>query len=271
MLAALLNGVSIGNPKHALHVEERGLNYGDGVFETMLLTNGAVALIDGHLERLRIGCERLGIATPSTQSVLGDVKTLTKTSSNGIVKLIVTRGAGGRGYRANAELAPSRITLLYPQPQTTSREVDVRWCAMRLARNAQLAGIKHLNRLEQVLAQNEWSDASIAEGLMMDTEGEVVSATASNVFVVIDGVVTTPDLRFSGVRGVMRQHVLRKTSDLGIEVSERSLRKEDILDADEIFLTNAVRGIRPVVALGERRWPVGPITQRLMNAVEART
>jgi 4-amino-4-deoxychorismate lyase len=270
MLAALLNGTPISKPQSALSIEERGLSYGDGVFETMLLHGGAVRLIEDHLNRLRTGCERLRIATPSDQSIRNDIQKLSQNSRDGIVKLIVTRGPGGRRYRASTDLKISRIAMLYPKLEPASREIAVRWCDTRLARNPQLAGIKHLNRLEQVLAQNEWNNPSIAEGLMLDTEGEVVSATASNVFIVSDGVLSTPDLRFCGVRGVMRQFILRLAKNLGIETNECSLRPEDILSASEVFVTNAVRGIRSVTALGEQRWAVGSMTRRLLDAIEAK-
>jgi 4-amino-4-deoxychorismate lyase len=145
--------------------------------------------------------------------------------------------------------------------------IAVRWCTTRLARNQQLAGIKHLNRLEQVLAQNEWTDEQIAEGLMLDTESELISATASNLFMVCDGVLATPDLRFSGIRGVMREQVIGLAQQARIQIEERALRPDDLLGATEAFTTNAVRGIRPIVSLDDRRWPIGAVTKRLMTAL----
>jgi 4-amino-4-deoxychorismate lyase len=145
--------------------------------------------------------------------------------------------------------------------------VTLRWCDTRLARNALLAGIKHLNRLEQVLAQAEWQDADIDEGLMLDTEGEVVSATAANVFVVRDGTLLTPDLRFSGVRGVMREQVLGAAQRLGIALSAEPLWPHHIECASEVFLTNSVRGIRSVGALGKQQWRETPVADQLRAAL----
>jgi 4-amino-4-deoxychorismate lyase len=265
LIAALIDGLTVNDANRALSIEDRGLSYGDGLFETMALRGGAVRFLDEHLARLRLGCERLKFRVPPETTLRNDIAALTRGHSEGIVKLIVTRGMGGRGYRGDAALTATRIALLYPPLHgETSNGIRLRWCATRLARNSLLAGIKHLNRLEQVLAQSEWSDAEIAEGLMLDTEGEVISATASNVFIVNDGVLMTPDLRFSGVCGVLRQHVLLTASKIGLVVEERALRPEDLLGATECFVTNALRGIRPVVALDERCWPIGHVTKRLM-------
>lgn len=264
MLAALINGSIVSDVNRAVSIEERGLTYGDGLFETMTLRGGAIRFFESHLARLRLGCKRLGIIAPQDAELGSDIVALSRVHPDGIVKIIVTRGAGGRGYRADKALAATRIALLYPAAITLqSREIRVRWCVTRLARNPLLAGIKHLNRLENVLAQNEWSDTAIAEGLMLDTEGELIGATASNLFIVSDGTLITPDLRFSGIRGVLREQVLSAAKKAGIAAEERALRPDDLIGTTEIFVTNAVRGIRPVVALDEHHWPVGAITTRL--------
>jgi 4-amino-4-deoxychorismate lyase len=187
---------------------------------------------------------------------------------DGVLKLIVTRGAGGRGYRASSALQPTRILSLHDLPKSeASQGIAVRWCETRLARNAQLAGIKHLNRLEQVLAQNEWRDEQIAEGLMLDTEGELICATAANVFIVSERTLVTPDLRFSGIRGVMRQHVILTAHRLGIEVEERAVWPQELMSAGEVFVTNAVRGLRSVLQLEHCTWQPGPVVQRLTAAL----
>jgi 4-amino-4-deoxychorismate lyase len=267
MLAALINGEDVTNAAKAIHIEDRGLSYGDGLFETMLVKDGEVRLLERHLSRLKLGCERLKFVCPEAQ-VRADIAKLTRVQKTAVLKIIVTRGAGGRGYRS-ADLDPTRIAILYDAPaqEAAANEIKVRWCQTRLARNPQLAGLKHLNRIEQVLAQNEWHDASIAEGLMLDTEGELVCATASNLFAVIDGVLVTPDLRYSGIHGVMRAHVIVKAQHAGIAVEERPLRPEEFLLASEVFLTNAVRGIRSVVQLEEQNWRVGLMTTALLGLV----
>ncbi len=264
----LINGRRPHDPTQSLACDDRGFNYGDGLFETARCRDGNVHLLDAHLHRLKSGCERLGIAYPDEATLRGEVHAICGTVKDGVLKIIVTRGSGGRGYRPAASMEPTRVVSLHPAPPGASdASVALRWCEMRLGRNAALAGIKHLNRIEQVLAQREWDDPSIAEGLMLDTEGEVVCGTMSNVFIVNGALLMTPDLRFSGVHGVMRAEVLRVARVSNMAVSEEPLWPQDIETATEVFITNAVRGIRAVESLSERRWVPGPVTQRLMAIV----
>lgn len=256
-LAILVNGSSPPDLGHAVAANDRGLHYGDGVFETALLDQGTVRFLDAHMNRLLTGCERLSIEPPNLEVLKSEIASVTTNLRSGVLKIIVTRGvAQSRGYRPEKSSAATRIVALYaapndPQPQ---QALQVKWCDTRLGRNARLAGIKHLNRLEHVLAQAEWRDSGIAEGLMMDTEGEVVCGTASNIFIVRDGTLLTPDLRFCGVRGVLRAQVLRAARELSIPVSEEPLWPDDVLHAQEVFVTNAVRGIRSVTQLDLARW-----------------
>jgi 4-amino-4-deoxychorismate lyase len=267
-IATLINGMTPTDPAHAIAAEDRGFQYGDGLFETALLKNGHVRFLDDHLSRLRDGCERLGIAAPDVDVLRAEIGRVTGSVNDGVLKIVISRGAGGRGYRPAADLQPTRVVALYETPSDLStRPISLRWCETRLGRNARLAGIKHLNRLEQVLAQAEWRDG-FDEGLMLDTEGEVVCATASNVFIVRDQSLVTPDLRFSGVAGVMRAQVLRVAARLGLGMSEEPLWPHDIEAASEVFLTNAVRGIRPVATLGTLRWEKHPVTDKLRGVLK---
>lgn len=268
MLALFVDGMDRLNSTSAIDVSDRGLNYGDGLFETMLLKNGTVRRIDAHLQRLAVGCKRLGIECPSASTLHDEISRACTNVAAGVVKVVLTRGAGARGYRSDPAAAPTRIVSLHPPIAQPVGRLRIRWCEMRLSRNPALAGIKHLNRLEQVLAQNEWHDSDIGEGLMLDSEGELVSATAANLFIVRGGDLVTSDLRYCGIRGVMRAAVLQRAQALGMTVHEEPLWPEDIESASEVFLTNAVRGIRPVTSLDEHGWPIGPITQALQKALD---
>ena len=245
MIAALLNGVAIDPERQAIHLDDRGMLYGDGVFETMLAQHGNVRFVDDHFQRLQDSCKRLNISIPDIAVLHIDLQQLTRPHPDAVVKLIVTRGRGSRGYRPSKGEA-TRIWQVFASPTSSSSGIALRWCTTRLARNEQFAGMKHLNKLEQVMAQSEWYDSHIAEGLMLDTEGELVCGTMSNIFMVIDDALITPDLRFCGVQGIMRKNVLRIASELNIAVEMRSVRPEELLGASEVFVTNAVRGIQPV-------------------------
>lgn len=267
--AVLVNGQPPADPGAAIACDDRGLNYGDGLFETAVLRGGAVRFLQAHLRRLREGCERLRIEYPGDESLLADIRSVGAAQSDGVIKIVVTRGGGGRGYRPAADIRSTRIVTLHPLPAVNPNAgIAARWCDTRLSRNPALAGMKHLNRLEQVLAQLEWSDVAIGEGLMLDTEGELVCGTASNVFVGRGDAIVTPDLRYCGVRGVMRGQVLRVAQELGIAVSEEPLWPRDLDDATEVFVTNAVRGIRSITALDALRWEAGTLARRLTAALE---
>ena len=269
MTAQLVNGLAV-DVDHAIGTGDRGLNYGDGLFETALVRDGVVRFLPSHLARLREGCDRLGIAYPGDAVLSGDIGKLLESAREGVLKIVVTRGQGARGYRPPADASPTRIVALHPLPAAGSSDgLTVRWCEVRLSRNPMLAGIKHLNRLEQVLGQREWDDPAIGEGLMLDTEGELVCGTSSNVFIVRNGALFTSDLRFCGVRGVMRTQVLEAAATLGIATHEEPLWPEDLQEASEVFVTNAVRGIRSIVALESLRWPEGSMTLRLRQALES--
>jgi 4-amino-4-deoxychorismate lyase len=265
----LVNGIAVSDPLHAIAVDDRGLCYGDGVFETMLVKDGTVRFIDDHLARLTLGCQALRIPCADDVLLRREIEQLSTTAPECIVKIIVTRGTSGRGYRApedaNSTRIVSRHAITSPSPVAG---IATCWCDTRLGRNPALASIKHLNRLEQVLAQSEFSAAEFGEGLMLDSEGEVISGTATNLFAVIDGVLCTPDLRNCGIRGVMRAQVLKAARRLSLTTTECALQPDDLARATELFVTNAIRGIVPVKSLGAQQYPANDLARTLANTLK---
>lgn len=265
----LINGVK----QDSISVTDRGLQYGDGLFETMAVRNGVIPLWDKHWQRLTLGCKKLQITCPSKVQVEKDIATLLQQlkpeKQRSVVKLIVTRGSGPRGYRYSKEQAVTRILsahswVPYPEDYKTNG-VNVCYCRSTISENKTLAGIKHLNRLEQVLARNEW-DNEYQEGLMLNTRGHVIDGTMSNLFIVKNKQLITPDLHLSGVAGVMREMIIELARNNAIEVQENVLFAEDIQQADEVFLTNSLFGIWPVKALANKQFtPAGEITQQLQS------
>jgi 4-amino-4-deoxychorismate lyase len=264
-----IDGVAVEAERATLPVADRSIHYGDGLFETMYAEHGRVRFLDAHLERLHHGCDRIGLPAPQRDELEQSlVAAVGATPQAAVLKLIVTRGSGPRGYRPPAKPSIRRVLTVHEAPTASPGvPIDVRWCATPLARNPLLAGIKHLNRLEQVLAQAEWSDPAIAEGLMLDTEGEVVCGTHSNLFAVTAGTLFTPDLRFAGVAGVMRRQVLAAARAQRIPVVEAPMHPDEVERASELFVTNAISGIRPVGRLDDHVWPVGPVTTQLARAL----
>jgi 4-amino-4-deoxychorismate lyase len=249
VLIAMLNGRLVAPHDAVIPMNDRGLLYGDGLFETMRLSNGQVQFIDDHLQRLADGCKRLKIDVPDMTLLHYELQKLVGNHRDAVLKLVVTRGGGGRGYRPPVDAQPLRLWQLFAPVSNDTQPLTVRWCETRLARNALFAGMKHLNRLEQVMAQSEWNDAQIGEGLLTDTEGELICGTMSNVFLMVDGTMVTPDLRYCGVAGIMRKNILKTADELNLAVEVRAVRFEELYSASEVFVTNVVRGIRSVVTL----------------------
>ena len=247
--------------------QDRALQYGDGLFETIAVRHGEALLWDAHLRRMQHGCRRLGIPAPSAGLLREDAERLSGGEEQAVLKILVSAGVGGRGYRRLPSASLTRIVSLHAwpsYPQDFYRiGVELRLCETRLGMNPALAGLKHLNRLEQVLARNEWDDPSIAEGLMLDTAGHVVEGTMSNLFLVRSGCLLTPDLSHCGVSGVMRGHILDLARQAGIPTSIEPIFPERLETADEVFLCNSVIGIWPVRKIGRKIYPVGVCTRML--------
>ena len=243
-----------GNAELAgLDPANRGLAYGDGVFETMRVHRGELPLWPRHLARLREGAERLGIRLPGIEFIEARVAEFIAGCDAGVLKLLLTRGSGGRGYSAASATEAEWMLALHPLPAAASEALQLVWCDTPLPVQPLLAGIKHCNRLEQVLARMEVDRAGADEGLVCDADGQVVSATAANLLVLRGGRWLTPPLERCGVAGVLRGWLL----EAGL-VTVEPLSRDAVLAADALALCNAVRGILPVGRLGDRNWPPHP-------------
>lgn len=260
-----------GVPAVALPVQDRGLQYGDGLFETFAVKDSRICLLDLHLQRLAEGCGRLGLIMPPQDTLRAELQMAAAGVTRAVLKFILTRGSGGRGYRPPAEAATRRVLSRHPWPEYpaawSEHGVRIRICDMRLAAQTRLAGIKHLNRLEQVLARAEWNDADgFQEGLMLDLEGRVIEGTMSNVFASPgEGVLLTPDLSRCGVAGVMRRHIIEQAAKAGIQVQVAAVPLGELQQAREIFLCNSLLGVWPVAALAGKNYPVGPMARQALQ------
>lgn len=228
---------------------DRGLAYGDGLFETMRVHRGGIPWLDAHLQRLRHGARRLAIDLPDEALLRGEIEAACAGRDSLVLKLIVTRGAGGRGYAPPTHPEPTWVLSLHDAPAPMPA-IDIVWCETTFADQPALAGIKHCNRLEQVLARREVVATQADEGLMCDTSGNVISATSANLFIHDGDGWCTPKLDRSGVAGICRDWLLRHA-----RVRETVLDRGAVQRSSAIFLCNAVRGILPVRRLDAREWP----------------
>lgn len=271
MYRALVNGAE----QDVIGIDDRGLRYGDGLFETIAVRAGKPCHWDRHWSRLQHGALRLAIPMPPT--IEDEARRVCAGASRAVLRIILTRGSGGQGYAADDSVPPNRIVSLLPwreRPSEWARDgVAVRLCRTRLARNPLLAGLKHLNRLEQVLARAEWRD-EFAEGVMRSEEGDVIEGTMSNLFLVRDSELVTPELKYGGVEGVMRSLVFDYARRLGRPVRIGCVTPDNLAQAEEVFLTNSLIGVWPVQTLnrqvegqGTVQFAVGKVTRELQDAM----
>jgi 4-amino-4-deoxychorismate lyase len=259
-----------GRPDDAPLATDRGLYYGDGLFETIAVENGIPRFWIRHINRLEQGCRRLGIVCPDPGLLRSESDEVLAAARSAVLKILVTRGAAGRrGYGAEEGGEPTRIVqrLSWPPYPAAHQQtgVAVRVCSMRLGTNPVLAGIKHLNRLEQVLARREWDDGRISEGLVMDRKERLVEGTMSNVFLVANGALLTPDLQGCGVAGIMRSAVMDLAAASGIDCHVCAVDQDMLARADEVFLTNSLIGIWPVYRVDSCGYDIGPVTRALQK------
>jgi len=259
-----------GSPAQQVSPFDRAVHFGDGLFETIACRNGRPRFLSLHLERLLLGCQRLGIEPGDLEEVRAEVSSLAREVENAIVKVILTRGTAlARGYGVTGREKATRITFRYAWPPETSRESQdgarVRTAQLRLGENPALARLKHCNRLEQILARRESTDPGIVESLLFSSSGRLVSGIMSNVFIVEGSRLRTPRLDLCGVAGVMRRVVMREAERAGLSVQEDVLGVDDVGKASELFLTNARIGLWPLRELDGRMLQPGPVTRRLQQ------
>mgnify|MGYP005818728441 CR=1 FL=1 len=267
----LVNGVL----SDSISAVDRGLLYGDGVFRTLRLTGGRLQHWPRHYRKLQEDCAALLLPCPDGRSLLAELEQLVSGQDDAVVKIVVTRGQGARGYAPPANATPTRILSLSPLPaypqHFRSEGVRLHLCALRLSHQPRLAGVKHLNRLENVLAAAEWSDADIAEGLLLDIEGNVVEGTRSNLFMVRNGELLTPDLSRCGVAGMQRERVMEWAAAQGMPCRVERFGLPDVRAAEEVFLVNSIIGLWPVRELDGVVWERHPVSTRIQEWLEHAT
>jgi len=277
LLRVLVDGVA----DRDVPANDRGFAYGDGVFRTIRVDQGRLWLWSDHLRKLTDDARRLGLSLS-----VADLDALDAESrhligqDSGTLRLVVTRGGGPRGDRPPDPSWPRRVLVFQPgaTPAIPSPPRSVRLCRVRLPRLPELAGVKHLNRLPQVLARQEWPGPLPDEGLLLDADGSIICGTMTNLFLRRDNRILTPVLEHSGVAGIIRARLLAAGIP-GMETWEESVTTatitlDDLLAADEVWLTNAVVGAWPVASLEDAegrmltRWEApGPATTAVASGL----
>jgi 4-amino-4-deoxychorismate lyase len=251
---------------------DRGLHYGDGLFETLVVIDGRPLCWPAHWQRLQQGARQLGLPLPNLETLTAQIYEQAQTLRYGVLKLIVTRGCGGRGYLPPTHVQPTHLLLHYPLPRYPLhywlRGVVMRVAQLRLAQQPALAGHKHLNRLEQVLARSEWDNEYIQEAVLLDTAGYVREGVMTNLFWVHNQTLFTPDLTLCGVAGVIRKLLIQQAPRWGYEVKVGDYLLATLAEAQEVFLTNSVIGIWPVRQVQHWRYPLGAVTRHFTHHLQ---
>lgn len=266
-----------GKPQDTLSLFDRGFAYGDGLFETIAVRNNKPLLLDLHWQRLKKGCSRLKIGFPETPLLMNDIEQLLLDADptqrfRSVIKIVITRGVSGRGYHFESGMNVTRIAMLSDWPFYRGTESDTgircKICDTRLSLQPLLAGIKHLNRLEQVIARAEWSESNIMEGIMLDTNNHVIGGTMSNLFFVDqEQSIITPSLDYCGVAGVQRENILSIVDNAGYALKIAEVNLSDLREFSEVFISNSLIGIWPVIAINRYRYQIGPVTRILQDSL----
>ena len=259
-----------GEFKDSISVYDRGLAYGDGFFETMLWDslekkneiNFGVEFWLRHLRRIKDGCQLIQINLPLDEEIIRQrnliLNASLKEKKSGLLKMVVTRGVGGRGYKFERNMMPTIIFLSLPKPKVKKEYfksgVVVKICKTQLSKNTNLFGYKHLNRLDSVLARSEWEDKNIFEGIFVDSKKNILEGTMTNIFFVHKKTLITPPIIDSGINGVMRQVVIDKAKFFFDKVVIQKINLRDIEKFDQMFLTNSVLKVIPVMRFEKKKF-----------------
>lgn len=249
----------------------RGLQYGDGVFRTLLMRNGFPADWPRQYAKLQQDAARLDLQAPDADLLKTELDAGAGSQPLAVAKIILSRRSTGRGYAPGGSQTDRWIIhASLPEQSEAYWQQGIRLFRSPVVLSAQplLAGIKHLNRLEQVLASRDWP-AGVQEAVMCDVQSAPVCGTRSNLFWVRRGQLITPPLRDCGVSGMMRQKIQEQAMALDIPCGEDHCRWQELLEADEIFVSNSLIGIWPVCELESFSSAApGPLTRRLMVALQ---
>lgn len=261
-----------GEESDTLSIDDRGLLYGDGLFETVAVQNKTLLCWDEHIDRLQKGCARLSLPIPDATQLKEEATRLITSNERSVIKIMITRGQGSRGYSFSECIEATRIVSLHPWPdhpkENANTGVRLRVCDYRYANNSVLAGVKHLNRLEQVMARMEWHDKTYAEGIVLDINNNVIEGTMSNIFYISKNLLCTPDLTHCGIEGVIRQKIIELATELKFELGIQKTSLESLLAAEEIFICNSTIGIWPVIGVDEQSYAVGDITKQIQQTLQ---
>jgi 4-amino-4-deoxychorismate lyase len=248
---------------------DRGFAYGDGIFRTLIVKAGQPIHWALHYQKLVEDCVVIGIVCPGADLLISDIALLCSVEEMAIAKIIITRGEGERGYATPSIITPTRVVIKSSLPSYADtfyvEGVALHLCETRLSAQPKLAGIKHLNRLENVIARSEWQDETLFDGLLLDSQDQVIECTMSNIFARFGDELLTPDLSHSGVAGITRQRILHLAKSLNLMTKVHTLPLTHLLKADEVLICNSLYGAFQVTRILDKTWKPQPLANQIRN------
>ena len=262
-----------GKLTNKISVEDRAVQYGDGVFETIAVKENLLEFWKEHYQRLSKGCKVLKIKCPPEVFLKKEISKFLKKikKKKFILKIIISRGIGGRGYNPPKKAKSTRILGAYNWPNYPEKNfkkgIKIDICKTKLAMQPHLSEIKHLNRLEQIIARSEWQSKNISESIMLDFNENVIEGTMSNIFGVKKNVFYTPDIKFSGIKGIMRNKILKLLKTKKEKYKVKKITLKELLNFEEIFICNSIFGIWSVTQILKKKFPFGKKTKELIDLI----
>ncbi len=260
-----------GKLSNYIDIRDRALHYGDGVFETIAVKKSLMEFWKEHYQRLAKGCKTLKIKCPTENLLKKEINKFIKKNKKEkfVLKIIISRGVGGRGYNPPRNTKPNRILGIYNWPKypeiNFKTGIKMGICKTRISKQPYLSEIKHLNRLEQIIARSEWQSKTISESIMLDSNENVIEGTMSNIFGVKKNIFYTPIIKFAGVEGVMRKVILKLLEKNKKKFVIKKIKLKELLKYEEIFICNSVFGIWPVKQILKKKFFFGKNTKEIIN------
>ena len=260
-----------GNSNYTISPLDRGFAYGDGIFRTLIMREGQPENWPLHYQKLVADCAAINIVCPSAEILMSDLAQLFLPTETAVAKIIITRGEGERGYAPPAITAPMRVVLKTAMPNYpksySAQGVNLHVCKTQLAAQPLLAGVKHLNRLENVLARMEWTDPTIADGIMLDHQNNVIECTAANIFARFNDTLITPDLSQCGIAGITRQRIIEHSKLWSLKIEINQINLEQLLSADEVIISSSLFTAWQVQHILHKNWQPSPLANNIRKTL----
>ncbi|MDQ1237296.1 MAG: aminodeoxychorismate lyase [Wigglesworthia glossinidia] len=252
-----------------ISIVNRSLQFGDGFFTTFPCLNGKIQFLKNHFQRLFLSEKKLLFKRINFSALYAEVKFASKCISSGIIKIIIIRGNSVRGYKTSQCAEPVRIIILTENylnfKKIKKKGANLYYSPIKIPRNPLLSGIKHNNKIEQILASIHLEKSKKDEAIILDRKGFIVECCACNIFWRKNNFVFTPSLKYCGVPGIIRKKIINILPKLGYKVIISFFKRHDVILAEEVFITNSIISIIPVRIIDNQHFYKRTLFNKIRN------